>query len=93
MHCQENTTNIWKRINIQDWLYVEDHCEAIQKLLKKVRLGQTYNIGGDNEIANMEIVNTICEILDNEIPLDNGKSIKNKLLLSQIDLGMIIDML
>ena len=62
-----------KGLNVRDWLYVDDHCKAIQVIIEKGKLGQTYNIGGNNEIANIQIVETICEILDNEIPLDTGK--------------------
>ncbi len=49
---------------IRDWLYVRDHCAAIRCVLKKGRLGQTYNIGGRNEKTNLEVVQTICTILD-----------------------------
>ena len=61
-------------LNIRDWLYVRDHCEAIQTVINFGRLGQTYNIGGNNEITNIQIVNTICEVLTYKRPLDNGKS-------------------
>jgi dTDP-glucose 4,6-dehydratase len=50
--------------NIRDWLYVEDHCAAIATVLKQGRVGQTYNIGGWNEKPNLEIVETICDIVD-----------------------------
>jgi dTDP-glucose 4,6-dehydratase len=53
---------------IRDWLYVEDHCEAIRQVLLDGRPGETYNIGGDNQPTNLEIVHTICEILDRELP-------------------------
>jgi dTDP-glucose 4,6-dehydratase len=49
---------------VRDWLYVEDHCEAIYLVLKKGRLGETYAIGGNNQPANIEIVKTICAVLD-----------------------------
>jgi len=49
---------------VRDWLYVGDHCSAIREVLKKGRLGETYNIGGWNEKANIEVVQTICKILD-----------------------------
>jgi dTDP-glucose 4,6-dehydratase len=55
-------------LQIRDWLYVEDHCEAIWKVVKEGRLGETYNIGGDNQPPNLEIVTTICEILDELLP-------------------------
>jgi dTDP-glucose 4,6-dehydratase len=50
--------------NIRDWLYVEDHCEAIATVLHTGRAGETYNIGGWNEKSNIEIVETICDMLD-----------------------------
>lgn len=53
-----------KGLNVRDWLYVTDHCEAIIKIIKEAKVGETYNIGGHNEMQNIEIVNTICEILD-----------------------------
>lgn len=53
--------------NVRDWLYVEDHCAAILTVLQKGEVGQTYNIGGNNEKQNIEIVQTICDILDNKV--------------------------
>ncbi len=50
--------------NIRDWLYVTDHCTAIMAVLEKGRLGETYNIGGNSEKTNLEVVKTICAILD-----------------------------
>ncbi len=50
--------------NVRDWLYVEDHCEAIATVLKQGQVGQTYNVGGWNEKRNLEIVETICDIVD-----------------------------
>ena len=49
---------------VRDWLYVEDHCEAIHLVLKKGRLGETYNIGGGNQPCNLDIVRQICTLLD-----------------------------
>jgi dTDP-glucose 4,6-dehydratase len=51
-------------MNIRDWLYVTDHCSAIRAVLAKGRVGETYNVGGWNEKANIEIVKTICALLD-----------------------------
>ncbi|MBU1980222.1 MAG: GDP-mannose 4,6-dehydratase, partial [Gammaproteobacteria bacterium] len=51
-------------LNIRDWLYVGDHCEAIRVVLAKGRLGETYNIGGNNEKTNLEVINAVCAILD-----------------------------
>lgn len=50
--------------NVRDWLYVTDHCDAIKTILDKGKIGETYNVGGDNEIKNIDIVKTICSILD-----------------------------
>jgi dTDP-glucose 4,6-dehydratase len=50
--------------NVRDWLFVEDHCEAIATVLARGRVGQTYNIGGWNEKRNIDIVETICDIVD-----------------------------
>lgn len=58
--------------NIRDWLYVLDHCKAINLVWTKGRSGETYNIGGRNERDNITIVTTICRILDREVPRANG---------------------
>jgi len=50
--------------NVRDWLYVEDHCDAIHSIIQNGKIGETYNIGGNNEIQNIEIVKTICTLLD-----------------------------
>ena len=62
--------------NIRDWLYVEDHVEALYKVVMEGDIGEIYNIGGHNEKKNIEVVKTICEILDEEMPL---KLINNNL--------------
>ncbi len=59
---------------IRDWLYVEDHCDAIRVVLEKGRLGETYNIGGNNEKTNISVVETICRILDQLRPRSDQKS-------------------
>ena len=59
---------------IRDWIYVGDHCSAIRAVLAKGELGETYNIGGWNEKANIDVVKTICSILDELKPRANGKS-------------------
>ncbi len=56
--------------NIRDWLYVEDHCSAIMRVLEDGRLGETYNIGGNNEKTNLEVVKHICAMLDEIKPGD-----------------------
>ncbi len=62
--------------NIRDWLYVEDHCDAIYTIIENGHFGETYNVGGNNEIQNIEIVKTICSILDEVNPSKNKKSYK-----------------
>jgi dTDP-glucose 4,6-dehydratase len=62
---------------IRDWLYVEDHCRALEDVLEKGTLGETYNIGGDNQPANLEIVKTICTILDEFRPASDGQPHEN----------------
>ena len=64
---------------IRDWLYVSDHCSAIRRVLEAGRIGEVYNIGGLNEKANIEIVNTLCELLDEMKPKANGESYKTQI--------------
>ncbi|TWH63946.1 dTDP-glucose 4,6-dehydratase [Azomonas agilis] len=59
---------------IRDWLFVEDHCSAIRRVLEAGRLGETYNVGGWNEKANLDVVQTLCRILDEEQPRADGHS-------------------
>lgn len=63
--------------NIRDWLYVLDHCKGIDIVFHSGINGQTYNIGGRNERTNLQIVNTICTILDKEAPKTNNSSYKD----------------
>ena len=58
--------------NIRDWLFVEDHCDAIYAILQTGAIGDTYNIGGNNEIRNIDIVKNICFVLDELSPRKNG---------------------
>lgn len=58
---------------IRDWLYVKDHCSAIRRVLAAGMPGETYNIGGWNEQANIDIVHTVCSLLDELKPRQNGK--------------------
>tara|TARA_Y100000748_G_scaffold301360_1_gene301426 strand:+ start:1280 stop:2326 length:1047 start_codon:yes stop_codon:yes gene_type:complete len=60
--------------NIRDWLYVSDHCSALSEVLKKGQIGETYNIGGNNEMTNIDIVTKICKILDQLRPRQDGSS-------------------
>jgi dTDP-glucose 4,6-dehydratase len=59
---------------IRDWLYVGDHCSAIRRVLEAGQLGEKYNIGGFNEKTNIEVVRTICALLDDRRPRPNGQS-------------------
>jgi dTDP-glucose 4,6-dehydratase len=58
--------------NIRDWLYVEDHADALLLVVEKGVVGRSYNIGGENERSNLELVNTLCAILDEKRPKNNG---------------------
>lgn len=57
-------------LNVRDWLYVEDHADALLLVLEKGALGRSYNIGGENEARNIDLVKTICSILDQKRPKD-----------------------
>ncbi|HEY5972586.1 MAG TPA: dTDP-glucose 4,6-dehydratase [Pseudoxanthomonas sp.] len=59
--------------NVRDWLYVGDHCAAIRTVLEKGRVGETYNVGGDAERQNISVVETICKLLDERRPREDGK--------------------
>ncbi|MBY0429162.1 MAG: dTDP-glucose 4,6-dehydratase, partial [Alphaproteobacteria bacterium] len=61
-------------LQIRDWLYVTDHCAAIRRVLEAGRVGEVYNIGGNNECTNIDIVKKICTLLDNFRPRQDGKS-------------------
>jgi dTDP-glucose 4,6-dehydratase len=58
--------------NIRDWLYVEDHADALLLVLEKGTSGRSYNIGGENERSNLELVQTLCAILDEKRPKSQG---------------------
>ena len=58
--------------NVRDWLFVTDHCEAIHTVLTSGQVGETYNIGGNNEIKNIDVVLTICSLLDEMSPREDG---------------------
>ena len=60
-------------MQVRDWLYVRDHCSAIRRVLEAGKLGDTYNVGGWNEKANIDIVKTVCALLDELCPRDDGK--------------------
>ena len=61
-------------MQIRDWLYVKDHCSAIRRVLQGGHLGETYNVGGWNEMPNIEIVQRVCSLLDQMRPRADGKS-------------------
>ncbi len=63
--------------NIRDWLYVDDHVEALLLVFEKGKLGESYNIGGFNEHTNLDVVNTLCEILDDLLPDSDYKPHKD----------------
>ena len=58
--------------NIRDWLYVLDHCKAIDLIFHKGRSGETYNVGGHNERNNLQILHKVCAVLDEKRPRKNG---------------------
>ncbi len=59
--------------NVRDWLYVADHCAAIRAVLEGGRVGETYNVGGDAEMQNIDVVHTICKLLDARRPRKDGQ--------------------
>jgi len=59
--------------NVRDWLFVEDHCSAIRRVLEAGQVGETYNVGGDAERQNLEVVHTLCALLDERRPLADGR--------------------
>jgi dTDP-glucose 4,6-dehydratase len=65
-------------MQIRDWLYVSDHCSAIRRVLEAGKLGETYNVGGWNEKPNIEIVKTVCALLDELRPRPDGKSYREQ---------------
>lgn len=66
-------------MQVRDWLYVKDHCSAIRRVLEAGKLGETYNVGGWNEKPNIEIVNTVCALLDELRPKADGKPYKEQI--------------
>ncbi|MBN2679568.1 dTDP-glucose 4,6-dehydratase [Acidithiobacillus montserratensis] len=60
--------------NVRDWLYVQDHCRAIARVLEAGVLGETYNVGGHNEVKNLDVVHTLCDLLDQLRPRTDGSS-------------------
>jgi len=66
-------------LQVRDWLYVKDHCSAIRRVLEAGRLGETYNVGGWNEMPNIEIVHTVCALLDELRPRADGQSYRSQI--------------
>ena len=66
-------------MQVRDWLYVRDHCSAIRRVLEAGRTGEVYNVGGWNEKPNIDIVNTICALLDELRPQAGGKSYRDQI--------------
>lgn len=65
--------------NVRDWLYVGDHCAAIHTVLEKGRPGEVYNIGGNHEKTNLQVVHTICDLLDELRPRQEGGSYRQQI--------------
>jgi dTDP-glucose 4,6-dehydratase len=65
-------------MQVRDWLYVRDHCSAIRRVLEAGKLGETYNVGGWNEKANIDIVKTVCALLDELRPRADGKAMPSR---------------
>ena len=66
-------------MQIRDWLYVKDHCSAIRRVLEAGTVGETYNVGGWNEKPNIDIVNTVCALLDELRPRADGQSYRSQI--------------
>ena len=60
--------------NIRDWLFVEDHCRAIDAIIRRGETGRTYNVGGHNEMTNLAVVHAICDLVDEFVPRPDGSS-------------------
>jgi dTDP-glucose 4,6-dehydratase len=61
-------------LQVRDWLYVGDHCSALRRVLEAGAIGETYNVGGDNQKTNIEVVRTLCTLLDGKRPRADGRS-------------------
>lgn len=72
---------------LRDWLFVEDHCAAIRRVLEAGKVGEVYNIGGWNEQPNIEVVKTLCRMLDEKSPRADGKSYADQITFVQDRLG------
>jgi len=72
---------------IRDWLYVKDHCSAIREVLKQGQIGDTYNVGGRNEKTNLDVVKTLCTILDELKPKEDGSRYEDQIIYVKDRLG------
>jgi dTDP-glucose 4,6-dehydratase len=63
--------------NVRDWLFVEDHAEALLQVFEKGKVGETYNVGGNNEMQNLDVVHTVCDLLDQMKRRLDGKSYRD----------------
>ena len=77
--CKKNLPIYGDGKQIRDWLYVEDHCSAIRIILEFGEVGEIYNIGGNNEKTNLDVVSSICSILDKMMPRDDGQKYKTQI--------------
>ena len=66
--------------NVRDWLYVEDHCEALRAVLQRGRVGQTYNIGGNNQMRNIDLVRLLCDLVDELSPASDSSKSRSSLI-------------
>lgn len=73
--------------HIRDWVHVRDNCEALRLILKNGNLGETYNIGGNSEKTNLDVVHHICDILDSLHPKSNAQSYRSQILFIQDRMG------
>lgn len=65
--------------NVRDWLYVDDHARALVKILEEGRVGEVYNVGGGNELTNIEVVNRICDDLNSQAPRSDGRDYREQI--------------
>jgi dTDP-glucose 4,6-dehydratase len=79
-----------KGLNVRDWLFVEDHCEGLRLVLQEGRPGEKYNLGGHAERTNVDVVNNICEILDEMVPCRNNPLVAKDGISSYSDLKVFV---
>jgi dTDP-glucose 4,6-dehydratase len=70
--------------NVRDWIYVEDHCRGVLTVLQKGRPGEKYNLGGRSERTNLQIVDTLCDILESELPAAENPALRDRGIASQV---------